>query len=119
PGDGCARRPTSAAQPTGSRLPGDRPMKRLTAAVTAIALCLGSAAYAPLAAQQQLLDYDTIHHPVVDDEAMVVSQNELASRIGARVMAEGGNAVDAAVATGFALAVTLPRAGNLGGGGFM
>lgn len=94
-------------------------MKRLTAAATAIALCLGPMAYAPLAAQQELLDYDTIHHPVVDDEAMVVSQNELASRIGARIMAEGGNAVDAAVATGFALAVTLPRAGNVGGGGFM
>ncbi len=50
---------------------------------------------------------------------MVVSQNSIATSVGQGVLARGGNAVDAAVAMGFALAVTLPRAGNLGGSGFM
>jgi gamma-glutamyltranspeptidase/glutathione hydrolase len=50
---------------------------------------------------------------------MVVSQDERATRIGLEVLEKGGNAIDAAVAVGFALAVTLPRAGNIGGGGFM
>ena len=50
---------------------------------------------------------------------MVVSQSALSSDIGVKILDMGGNAVDAAVAVGFSLATTLPRAGNLGGGGFM
>src|SRR3984885_11591085 len=58
-------------------------------------------------------------HAVPAQHGMVVAQEKLAARIGADVLRRGGNAVDAAVATGFAMAVTHPRAGNLGGGGFM
>lgn len=57
--------------------------------------------------------------PQYASQGMVVSQNALASEAGAQVLREGGNAIDAAVATAFALAVTHPTAGNIGGGGFL
>ena len=53
------------------------------------------------------------------EHGMVVAQERIAAQIGAAILSQGGNAVDAAVATGFAMAVTYPRAGNVGGGGFM
>ena len=56
---------------------------------------------------------------VVARQGMVVAQETRAARVGVEVLQQGGNAVDAAVATGFALAVTYPRAGNVGGGGYM
>ena len=72
-----------------------------------------------ISAQQSYIDYQSPFHPTVSKYGMVVSQNHLSSDIGIQILNKGGNAVDAAVAVGFSLAVTLPRAGNLGGGGFM
>jgi gamma-glutamyltranspeptidase/glutathione hydrolase len=83
-----------------------------------VALCVPAAAqeqhrgvYTPPAA-------DAIH-AVVAEHGMVVAQEKTAAQIGADVLRRGGNAIDAAVATGFAMAVSYPRAGNIGGGGFM
>jgi gamma-glutamyltranspeptidase / glutathione hydrolase len=59
------------------------------------------------------------HHPIFAANGMVASQEARATNVGVEILRQGGNAIDAAVAVGFTLAVTLPRAGNLGGGGFM
>src|SRR6201996_6165812 len=58
-------------------------------------------------------------HTVPAEHGMVVAQEKIAADIGGDILRQGGNAIDAAVATGFAMAVTYPRAGNIGGGGFM
>lgn len=61
----------------------------------------------------------TSQEPARGKKGMVVSENEVASRVGFEILKNGGSAIDAAVAVGFALAVTYPEAGNIGGGGFM
>lgn len=66
-----------------------------------------------------IYSHQAIAQPIWGKQGMVVSQEAIASQVGANILKQGGNAVDAAVAVGFALAVTLPRAGNIGGGGFM
>ena len=98
-------------------------MKHLTnKPLFALLLCMASPT--PAAAQAPaVLDtaptVSTAMPAVVAPHGMVVAQEARATRIGAAILREGGNAVDAAVATGFALAVTYPRAGNIGGGGYM
>ena len=74
---------------------------------------------ANLSAQVSYIDYLSPFHPTIGQSGMVVSQNQASSDIGIQILDMGGNAIDAAVAVGFSLAITLPRAGNLGGGGFM
>jgi gamma-glutamyltranspeptidase/glutathione hydrolase len=91
-------------------------LRKLTLALAAFALALPAPT---LAQSRHLLEYPSIHSPVVGTRGMVVSQNEMASSVGAQILRDGGNAVDAAVAVAFALAVTLPRAGNVGGDGFI
>jgi gamma-glutamyltranspeptidase/glutathione hydrolase len=89
---------------------------------TATTLAWPSALPAQQALQERLVEQSTgipAAQVASATRGMVVSQEQQATRIGLQVLENGGNAVDAAVAVGFALAVTLPRAGNIGGGGFM
>lgn len=107
-----------------------RPLRGLApwplASALAFASCCASAQLAPpaapSAASAPVVRYDLtkeIFHPVHALHGMVASESALATEVGVDVLRKGGNAVDAAVAVGFTLAVTLPNAGNLGGGGFM
>lgn len=103
----------------------------LALALASLAACSATpqqASTAPTAVQQTsaaaaasaAYDFDMdVFHPVVANNGMVATEQELASRIGLDILKAGGNAVDAAVGIGFALAVALPNAGNIGGGGFM
>ena len=82
-----------------------------------VCVALAGALALPLAARSQ---EPPLHgEAVVAHDGMVVAQEARAAQIGVDILKRGGNAVDAAVAVGFAMAVTYPRAGNLGGGGFM
>jgi gamma-glutamyltranspeptidase/glutathione hydrolase len=89
---------------------------------TALALVVGLLAAAPAQAQRRSAYTppapDSIH-AVAAEHGLVVAQEKMSAQIGADFLKRGGNAVDAAVATGFAMAVSYPRAGNIGGGGFM
>jgi gamma-glutamyltranspeptidase/glutathione hydrolase len=88
------------------------------AATMALALACGLSAAAQGRGPYRPPAPDSVH-AIAAEHGMVVAQEKIAARLGADVLKRGGNAVDAAVATGFAMAVTYPRAGNLGGGGFM
>jgi gamma-glutamyltranspeptidase/glutathione hydrolase len=87
-----------------------------TAAAPATAPVQSNAAKAAASAYDFDMD---VFHPVEARNGMVATEQELATQIGVDILKAGGNAVDAAVAVGFALAVALPNAGNIGGGGFM
>ncbi|WP_455426566.1 gamma-glutamyltransferase [Dryocola sp. LX212] len=81
-----------------------------------MSLCLTAGAAPPPVSYGVETD---IYHPVRAEHGMVASVDALATQVGVDILKQGGNAVDAAVAVGYALAVTHPQAGNLGGGGFM
>nr|MBC7580115.1 gamma-glutamyltransferase [Tardiphaga sp.] len=89
------------------------------ALIAAVAYIAGGGAFAQAQQRGVYTPAAVTARPVAARHGMVVAQERIAAKVGADMMARGGNAVDAAVATGFAMAVTYPRAGNIGGGGFM
>jgi gamma-glutamyltranspeptidase/glutathione hydrolase len=103
-------KPTLPARPVNYR--------RVLICVLGAVLTAGPLAAQPAPSPQNFSDIAPAQ-AVVAPNGMVASQEKRATRIGVEVLQKGGNAVDAAVAVGFAMAVTYPRAGNIGGGGFM
>src|SRR5438132_1134615 len=95
-------------------------MIRAICRALALGLLLATSAGTAAQAQRGVTSGDIPRiQPVAARHGMVVTQETRATRIGVEILERGGNAVDAAVAVGFAMAVTYPRAGNIGGGGFM
>jgi gamma-glutamyltranspeptidase/glutathione hydrolase len=91
-------------------------LRLLIAIVSSAAIFI---AFTPAQARDPYVPSAANVHAVSAEHGMVVAQEKIAAQIGGDILRQGGNAVDAAVATGFAMAVTYPRAGNIGGGGFM
>ena len=91
---------------------------RRTVATLVLAFAFGATAFAQDRRAYTPPDLSAVR-AIPAQHGLVVAQERLAAQVGADILRQGGNAVDAAVATGFALAVTYPRAGNIGGGGFM